>query len=164
MKRGDLIIAGMLLLAIAAAYSALPSVAKFSGSHSVYKIKNSSTRGDLEFCAKCHGSVAKEIVSEHKYKAHGSFTTCICHGYYPNYTNTGGVNITINLEHNLTKNIYCTNCHTNWSLKTKNISIGHGRSGLNQSGHYIYFNRSDYNSKFEVYNRAKYYLEQNFYL
>jgi len=163
MKRDEAWILVMVFLVVGLVYSVLPGISKFAGSHSMYRIKNSSIVGDLAFCEKCHTNEAGNLTSGSVYKAHGAFTACICHGFYPNYTNLGGENITINLKHNLTKNIYCTNCHSSYDLATGNITIGNGRSGLNQSGHYIYLNRSNSTEVFNLYNKSKWYLETNFY-
>jgi hypothetical protein len=145
------------LFFVAVVYSILPSQSKIAGSHSVYRIRNSSATGDLFFCAKCHVDIAGNITSSNIYKAHGSISACICHGYYPNYTNLGGENISINLKHNLTKNVYCTNCHTRYNT-TGQIDIGNNQNALNQSGHYIYINQSNTT---EVYERAYRYFNQS---
>ncbi|MFQ6105841.1 MAG: hypothetical protein ACE5NL_02090, partial [Candidatus Hydrothermarchaeaceae archaeon] len=70
-------------------------------------------------------------------------------------------------KHNLTKNIYCTNCHTNYTqtgenagkILTRNVS-GQETWTENQSAHYIFFNRSDETLIDELYNRSKTYFEQ----
>jgi len=155
----------LLLLAfimIAVVYSILPSQSKLSGSHSVYRVRTSPLMGDIYFCAKCHPSIAGNITSSALYKAHGAFSGCICHGYYPNHTSFPGpfgknYNYTINLRHNLTKNIYCTNCHTRYNA-TGDIPIGNNRNAVNQSAHYIYLNDSD---KSEIYERAYRYFNQS---
>jgi len=161
MKKDELWSLVILILAIGIVYAILPGSSKFAGTHSMYRIRNSSIVGDLAFCQKCHGSEAGNIVSTADYRAHNATTACICHGFYPNYTSFGGENTTINLKHNLTKNIYCTNCHSSYNTTTGNITIGNSQSGLNQSAHYMYFNWS---SKSEIYNKSKQYLESNFYL
>ena len=142
---------------VAVAYSILPSQSKISGSHSVFKISTSPSTGDIGFCAKCHPDIAGNISSSFIYKAHGAISACICHGYYPNYTNLGGVNTSINLKHNLTKNIYCTNCHTNYN-EAGQIDIGNNSNAINQSGHYIYLNQSN---KTDVYGRAYRYFNRS---
>lgn len=144
-------------LVVAVAYSILPSQSKVSGSHSVYKIRSTASIGDIYFCAKCHSDIAGNVSSSPIYKAHGAISACICHGYYPNYTNLGGVNTSINLKHNLTKNIYCTNCHTRYNT-TGQIDIGNNSNAVNQSGHYIYIN---YSNKTEIYERAYRYFNQS---
>lgn len=149
-------------LLVAGAYSILPSQSKISGSHSMYRVRTNPTTGDANFCAKCHPDIAGNITSNHTYKAHGAFAGCVCHGFYPNYTSIMGpdgknYNYTINLKHNLTKNMYCTNCHTRYNA-TGDIDIGNNRSGVNQSGHYVFLNKSD---KTEIYDRAYEYFNQS---
>jgi hypothetical protein len=149
-------------LVVAVVYSILPSQSKVSGSHSMYKIRTSPSTGDIDFCAKCHVDIAGNISSDHAFKAHGSFAACICHGYYPNYTALTGpdgmnYNYSINLKHNLTKNIYCTNCHTRYN-QTGQIDIGNNSNAINQSGHYIYLNDSD---KTEIYDRSLRYFNRS---
>lgn len=150
------------LLFIGIVYSVLPSQSKISGSHAVYRQRSLATFGDTYFCAKCHPDIAGNISANHTYKAHGAFAACICHGYYPNYTSFPGpsglnYNFTINLKHNLTKDMYCTNCHTQYNT-TGQIPIGNSRNAANQSGHYIYLNRSN---KTDVYERAYRYFNQS---
>ncbi|RMF91560.1 MAG: hypothetical protein D6733_00800 [Methanobacteriota archaeon] len=157
MKKDKTTILLISFLIVAVAYSILPSQSKLAGSHSVYKVRTGASMGDIYFCAKCHPDVAGNISTTFLYKAHGAVSACICHGYYPNYTNLGGANISINLQHNLTKNIYCTNCHTGYNA-TGDIPIGNGRSGVNQSGHYIFLNESN---KTDVYERAYRYFNQS---
>jgi N-acetyl-anhydromuramyl-L-alanine amidase AmpD len=73
---------------------------------------------------------------------------CACHGYNPNATDL----YNINAAHNLTKNIYCTNCHASYNLTTGNISIRSGTiTANNQSAHYL-INSSNRNA---MYQRAK---------
>jgi hypothetical protein len=158
-KRAYLLIA---FLVVAAAYSILPSKSKLVGSHSMTKVRTDLTTGDIAFCAKCHRDIAGNISSSFGFKAHGAFAGCICHGYYPNYTALTGpdglnYNFSINLNHNLTKNVYCTNCHTRYNT-TGQIDIGNNSNAINQSGHYIYLNPSN---KTEIYERAVRYFNQS---
>lgn len=160
-KRDPKFILITLFILISAIYAILPSQSKISGSHSVYKIRSTPAMGDINFCAKCHPDIAGNISANHSYKAHGAFAACICHGYYPNYTSFPGpsgvnYNFSINLKHNLTKDMYCTNCHTNYNA-TGQIDIGNNSNAANQSGHYIYLNRSN---KTEIYERAYRYFNQ----
>lgn len=126
------------------AASMLNTYAIFSGSHTVYK--NATPDSAAEFCKKCHLTKVTIVgVSAHKN------TGCICHGYAPNATEL----YNINAAHNLTKNIYCTNCHANYTLSTGNITIHYDASPINvtnQSAHYIIASSSN---KTPVYDRAK---------
>lgn len=128
-------------------FSTLSTYAIFSGSHSVYENKTTATPA-LDFCIKCHpDKVSNVSVSVH------ANAGCICHGYNPNLTATYNINI----AHNLTKWIYCTNCHSNYDITTGNITIYHDASlgdisGINQSAHYI-INGST--NKTPVYDRAR---------
>ncbi len=137
--------------------SILPGKATFAGTHTVYEKVNSSTHGDALFCTKCHPEAAGNISSS---AAH-STTGCICHGYYPNYTNIGGYNFSINLKHNVTLNIYCTNCHTGYNLSTGTVIAGDVNGTIiesrNQSAHYIFLNESN---KTDIYVRSGKYFEQ----
>ncbi len=165
MKKDTALILFLSFLFFAVAYSILPSESRFAGSHSMYTVKNSTTTGDMDFCAKCHPDIAgniSNVSSPSNYKAHGEWSGCICHGYYPNYTALAGpyggnVNVSINLKHNLTKNIYCTNCHVSYN-STGDLDIGNSRSGLNQSGHYITINRSNTT---DIYERAYRYFNRS---
>ena len=115
--------------------------AVFSGSHTIYKNKTTPE----EFCIKCH----PDRVSSVGESVHAD-AGCICHGYAPNATDL----YNINLAHNLTKNIYCTNCHSNYSITTGNISIhydGGDINGINQSAHYIIESTAN---KTPIYQRA----------
>jgi hypothetical protein len=105
----------------------------YPGSHSLFLYKNASTypTSAAEFCVKCHPEKVNNIsLSVHRNAG------CICHGYNPNLTQE----YNINLAHNLTKNIYCTNCHSKYD-DAGNITIhqqdSNNISGLNQSAHYI---------------------------
>lgn len=119
-----IIIAGMAIILIAGVSNAL-----FSNSHKLYK--NETT--PQEFCSKCHIASAANVSAG----AHES-VNCICHGYNPNVTAAYNVNKT----HSLTKNIYCTNCHSKYNETTGEILLAPGVNGVNQSAHYI-MNRSD---------------------
>lgn len=112
------------------AASMLNTYATFSGSHTVSK--NTTPASAAEFCAKCHPTKVT-IVGASVHANAG----CICHGYNPNLTDPTQ---NINTAHNLTKNIYCTNCHSNYD-SAGNITIHQDgintTSGINQSAHYI---------------------------
>jgi cytochrome c553 len=149
------------ILLIAVVYSIFPSQSRISGSHTVYRARSTASQGDTAFCAKCHPNIAGNISQNHTYKAHGPFAGCICHGFYPNYTSFTGpdginYNFSINLKHNLTKNVYCTNCHTRYN-ETGQIDIGNNSNAQNQSAHYIYLNDTN---KTEIYERAYRYFNQ----
>ena len=109
--------------------SMFTTYAIFSGSHTVYKNTTPATAAD--FCIKCHPTKVSTV----SVSAHAN-AGCICHGYNPNSTEIYNINV----AHNLTKQIYCTNCHSNYD-DAGNITIhGDGSnavSGLNQSAHYI---------------------------
>lgn len=98
--------------------------AMFSDSHKLFKNKETPQ----QFCSKCHSSSVVNVSGG----AHTN-VNCICHGYNPNSSATYNVNMT----HDLTKNIYCTNCHTKYDETTGDITIKPGISGNNQSAHYI---------------------------
>jgi hypothetical protein len=161
--REILILTLLLVLATMVIY---PGKSLFAGGHTIYELRNSTgtVYGDAYFCQKCHSEAAGATISTSAFKAHNS-TTCICHGYYPgNVTITGPYgnfsNVSINLKHNLTKDAYCTNCHTDYN-GTGSIPLGNGVDGRNQSGHYIYFNGSDRSSVVETYNRSRDYFVDN---
>lgn len=111
------------------AASMFTTYAVFSGSHTAYK--NTTQQTAAEFCIKCHPTKVS-IVSVSAHKNAG----CVCHGYAPNATEL----YNINAAHNLTKNIYCTNCHSDYD-DAGNITIHREGSdtvsGINQSAHYI---------------------------
>ncbi len=116
----------------------------FSGSHTLYDNRTTAPG----FCNKCHPDKVTNI--SYALNAHRNIG-CACHGYNPNATDLYNVNA----AHNLTKNIYCTDCHTNYSITTGNITIHNG--GLvanNQSAHYL-INGSN---RDEMYRRAKYFF------
>jgi len=119
----------------------ISSYALFAGSHNLFTNKTDA----LDFCAKCHPD--KVTIMNLASNAHTG-AGCICHGYNPNATET----FNINLAHNLTKNIYCTNCHTNYNSSTGNIMIHSGTlAAPNQSAHYL-INNSNKNL---IYQNAK---------
>lgn len=134
------------IFGIILATSMFTTYAVFSGSHSVYK--NTTPATAVDFCNKCHPDRASSLGAG----VHAS-AGCICHGYAPNATELYNINI----AHNLTKNVYCTNCHSNYTIATGNITIhsdaGRGDiSGINQSAHYI-INSST--NRTPVYDRAR---------
>lgn len=125
-----------LILALAISSTILLTTAFYPGSHSIFLNKMNISNptqptAAAEFCVKCHPEKVTNIsVSVHRNAG------CICHGYNPNLTEE----YNINLAHNLTKNTYCTNCHSNYD-DAGNITIHQqgsvNISGLNQSAHYI---------------------------
>ncbi len=121
------------------ASSMFATYAIFSGSHTVFE--NKTTAAD--FCIKCHPTKVS-IVSVSAHAGAG----CICHGYAPNATELYNINV----AHNLTKNIYCTNCHSDYD-DAGNITIHQDGpttiSGINQSAHYIT------NNTLTLYNHSK---------
>jgi hypothetical protein len=147
-----------------------PGKATFAGSHTMYETRNGTTTNykDAYFCSKCHQGPTDDIFQNSApHTAHNS-TTCLCHGYYPNNTLVRGPyglygNISVNLKHNLTYNIYCTNCHTNYN-STGGIKLGNGMVGTNQSAHYINFDGTDPTSIIRTYNRSKAYFVNNSFL
>jgi len=112
----------------------------FAGSHTLYENKTTASA----FCTKCHpDKVTTLTIATNAHRNAG----CACHGYNPNATEL----YNINAAHNLTKNIYCTDCHTNYNLTTGNITIHNGEITANkQSAHYL-INSSN---KDEMYRRA----------
>jgi len=118
----------------------ISSLALFSGSHTLYNNRTTPA----EFCNKCHpdeASVLNLISNAHRNAG------CICHGYNPNATDIYNVNV----AHNLTKNIYCTDCHTSYNITTGNITIHSGIVAPNQSAHYLINN----SNRSDIYQRAK---------
>lgn len=98
--------------------------AMLSGSHELFKTETVPQ----EFCSKCHSaSVANVNAGAH------SPVNCLCHGYNPN----SSAQYNVNLAHDLTKKIYCTNCHSKFNETSGDIMIYSGISGSNQSAHYI---------------------------
>ena len=116
----SLLAIGLLVVGFVAVMS---SQAVFQDSHTLYTNKTNAS----DMCIKCHSDQASTtMVSAHQ------FAGCICHGYNP----SADPDQNINLAHDMTKKIYCTNCHSNYD-SDGNITINPGVSGLNQSGHYI---------------------------
>lgn len=131
---------GMILV-----FSIYDTYAVFSGTHTLYENKSTA----VAFCTKCHQDKVLFVnASVH------SNAGCLCHGYNPNNNDLYNLNV----AHNLTKQIYCTNCHSNYSIATGEITIhfdpvrGGNISGINQSAHYI-INSSV--NKIPLYDRAK---------
>jgi hypothetical protein len=112
----------------------------FAGSHILYEKKTTASA----FCTNCHpDKVATLSIAANAHRNAG----CACHGYNPNATEL----YNINAAHNLTKNIYCTDCHTNYDITTGNITIHNGGiTANNQSAHYL-INSSN---RDEMYRRA----------
>ncbi len=131
------------IFGILLAASMFTTYAIFSGSHTIYENKTTA----VDFCIKCHPTKVSTVNAS----AHAN-AGCICHGYNPNSTEI----YNINAAHNLTKQIYCTNCHSNYTISTGNIIIhtdaGLEISGINQSAHYII---AGSDNKTPVYDRAK---------
>lgn len=118
LKKKIIIVAISVLLIISIANAML------SGSHDLYK----SGVDPQSFCSKCHSASAANVtLSEHK------LINCTCHGYNP----SSNVKYNVNMKHDLTRNIYCTNCHSRYDETTGNIAIHNNISGLDQSAHYI---------------------------
>ncbi len=105
--------------------SSLTAYALLATSHTTYKTKDN-------FCTKCHAGVATNVSAGVHERAN-----CICHGYLTNSTYDNGT-YSINRKHNLTKDIYCTNCHSD-SNETGDIPIHVSPyiSGRNQTAHYL---------------------------
>ena len=147
------------IIAVAAIYYIFPGETMFHGSHTMIEFENSTTYGSAEFCKECHDTIVTDIAVS---SAHNS-TNCICHGYNPNGTS---VMYNVNLTHNLTKNAYCTNCHTRYDFDTGELSITDGDGSAlqvpNQSAHYIYYNTSNASSIEEIYNRSWKYFNRSF--
>ncbi len=118
------LIAVLILLLI---YMLQPLLSAFAGSHTIETQKNSTDYGNIYICANCH----QEEVVLNNLSSH-SAAGCVCHGYAPNFTSQ----YNINAAHNLTKNLYCTNCHTNYDINGRQ-EIYPGITTSNQSGHYI---------------------------
>lgn len=134
-----------MLIALAISATILLTSAFSPGSHGLYLSKPNAT----EFCGKCHAEKVSNIESS----VHGN-TGCLCHGYNPSATELNN----LNLAHNLTKNIYCTNCHSSYDMTSGDIVIHPGVSGINQSAHYIINSSGD---KTPLYDRAKQYIKDN---
>ncbi len=123
MKMSKLIATKKRIAVLAAAIilvSSLTAYALLATSHTTYKTKDN-------FCTKCHAGVATNVSAGIHDPAN-----CICHGYLTNST------YNINRKHNLTKDIYCTNCHSD-SNETGDIPIQVSPyiSGRNQTAHYL---------------------------
>ena len=147
----------LVLIIVVAVIYILPTKTLFSGSHTMQRIENSSNYEYTEFCRECH----QDIVDNITYSIAHSSAGCICHGYSPNFTAS---NRNIRLKHNLTKNIYCTNCHTGYNM-TGDLYIEGGGTKINvknQSAHYIYLNQSNMSSIDTVYNRSWRYFNRSF--
>jgi len=114
-----IIIVGIIIILISCIASAM-----FSGSHELFKTETTPQ----QFCSKCHSASAANVSAG----AHNQ-VNCLCHGYNPN----SSAQYNVNMTHNLTKKIYCTNCHSKYDETSGNIVIYDGTSGLNQSSHYI---------------------------
>lgn len=114
--------------------------AMFTGGHTLYTNKTSAANGTAEMCRKCHPVTVLEVINSSHRNA-----GCICHGYSPNSTDPTR---DINIAHNMTIQIYCTNCHSDYDA-AGNITIYSGVSGLNQSAHYIT------NNTVKLYNHSR---------
>lgn len=118
-----------LIISLLPVFAVLPP-GPLSSSHKIYK--NETTPG--LFCSKCHPASNTSVSSG----VHNPIN-CLCHGYNPNQT----AQYNVNVKHNLTRNIYCTNCHTKYNETTGDITIKQGVSGKNQSAHYLIRNNTD---------------------
>lgn len=134
-KLALLILASIILLV----YIIQPLRGTFAGSHTMEEKKNSTDYGNIYICANCH----EEEVFLNNLSAH-RVAGCVCHGYAPNLS----IEYNINAAHNLTKNLYCTNCHANYDINGMQ-EIYPGILTSNQSGHYIKKNTT------MVYNHAQ---------
>ena len=140
----------ILVAALVVSSGILLTSAFYPGSHSLFQNRTAQAypTAAAEFCVKCHPEKANNVsLSVHRDAG------CICHGYNPNFTEV----YNINLAHNLTKNIYCTNCHSSYDTATSDIIIHSGVSGINQSAHYIL----NPGNKAAVYQRAKQFFANN---
>ncbi len=129
-SKNEKILLYVLMIAFAISLGVVLTSAFYPGSHSLFLNKSADQQptAAAEFCVKCHEQrVASVNISVHRNAG------CICHGYNPNMT----AQFNINLAHNLTKDIYCTNCHSGYDVASGAIDIHSGLSGLNQSAHYI---------------------------
>ena len=115
----QIIITGILIIMIISIANAM-----LLGSHDLSKTEVTPQ----ELCNKCHPASAANVSAG----AH-STVNCLCHGYNPN----SSAQYNVNLTHDLTKNIYCTNCHSKYNETSGDIVIYNSISGLNQSAHYI---------------------------
>ena len=118
--------------------SSLTAYALLATSHTTYKTKDN-------FCIKCHAGVATNVSAGIHDPAN-----CICHGYLIDET------YNINKKHNLTKDIYCTNCHSD-SNETGDIPIlvAPYISGRNQTAHYLIKDNTT-----AIYDHARDYLNK----
>lgn len=114
-----IIIAGILIILFIGIANAM-----LLGSHDLFKTEATPQ----QLCSKCHPVYAANVNAG----AH-SPVNCLCHGYNPN----SSAEYNVNMTHNLTKKIYCTNCHSKFNETSGDIIIYSGISGLNQSAHYI---------------------------
>lgn len=132
------------LVAAIALVSSMTAYALLATSHTTFKDRDNAT----EFCNKCHSGAVGNVT-------HGAHSpaNCICHGYNLNETEQ----YKVNLRHGLTKDIYCTNCHSDFNETTGNITIQTEPylSGLNQTAHYLIKDDTD-----KIYANAKQYLEE----
>ena len=113
--------------AVIIAATAISVYGIFAGGHSTFV---NQTEPD-DFCDRCHPMVTAALTGGE----HGP-ANCICHGYNPN-SSVPGTDFDINRKHDLTKRVYCTNCHSEYDDATGEIQIKEGVSGINQSAHYI---------------------------
>ena len=127
-----IIIVGILIILILGIANAM-----LSGSHGLFKTETTPE----QFCSKCHLASATNVSAG----AHNP-VNCLCHGYNPN----SDWKYNVNLTHDLTKNIYCTNCHSKYNETSGDIMIYSGISGLNQSAHYIIDKTDD-----QLYNNSR---------
>jgi hypothetical protein len=127
------------IVAIILLASLLPVHALFSNNHKLFMNETISS----QFCSKCHPASSVNVSAG----VHATIN-CFCHGYDP-------VVEGVNKKHNLTKKIYCTNCHTKYDENTGDITIKPGVSGKNQSAHYLIRNKTDpqlYNNSRNFFN------------
>lgn len=149
-SRNKNILLYIVIIALVLSAGILLASAFYPGSHTLYLNKPAETQptAAAEFCVKCHPEKVNNIsLSVHRDAG------CICHGYNPNFNDL----YNINLAHNLTKNIYCTNCHSSYDINTGDIEIHSGVSGINQSAHYILSS----GDKAGAYQRAKKFFENS---
>lgn len=143
MRQTEKIISILAIVMIVSLVDAVPPPGPLFNSHKLYK---NETTPDL-FCGKCHPEYKANV----SYSVHHPIN-CLCHGYNPNQT----ANHNVNVKHNLTRSVYCTNCHTRYNETTGDITIRPGVSGKNQSAHYLIRNKTDpglYNNSRAFFNR-----------
>ncbi len=129
----------VVILVIVILADLLPVHALFSNNHKLFK--NETFPGLL--CSRCHPASSANVSAG----VHAPIN-CFCHGYDPGVEG-------VNKKHNLTKKIYCTNCHTKYDENTGDITIRPGVSGKNQSAHYLIRNKTDpalYNNSRSFFN------------